>query len=149
MTPIGSPSRISGTPIADRIPPHLGLVLLLILGVGKNIVDLRHSSRHGCTTDNCPRTGNNWCRLFDFEVFGIKAIARGESIDALVDPENGSYFSTAEPSCSIDHALQDWIEVELGAADDAQYLGRRGLLFQRLGKLVSALAQLVEQPRVS
>ena len=32
--------------------------------------------------------------------------------------------------------------------DDAQHLGCRGLLLKRFGEIVSALAQLIEQPRV-
>jgi len=34
------------------------------------------------------------------------------------------------------------------AADDLQHLRRRGLLLQCLGKIVRALAQFIEQPRV-
>ena len=49
-------------------------------------------------------------------------------------------------------ALHDGIEHRLRVAhriaDDVEHLAGRGLLLQRLGEIVGALAQLVEQPRV-
>ena len=46
------------------------------------------------------------------------------------------------------HGLEDRLQLAGRAGDDLQHLRRRGLLLQRLGEIVGALAQLVEQPRV-
>src|SRR6266571_2150310 len=46
------------------------------------------------------------------------------------------------------HGLEDGGQLSWRAADDAQHLGGRRLLLQRLAQIVSALPQLVEQPRV-
>ena len=45
-------------------------------------------------------------------------------------------------------ALNTGCKLARRAGDDLQHLGGRGLLLQRFGEIVGALAQLVEQPRV-
>ena len=45
-------------------------------------------------------------------------------------------------------ALEHRLQVARRAGDDLQHLAGRGLLLQRLGQIIGALAQLVEQPRV-
>ena len=40
------------------------------------------------------------------------------------------------------------LQIERRAADDLEHVGGRGLLLQRFGEIVGALAQFVEQPRV-
>jgi hypothetical protein len=44
--------------------------------------------------------------------------------------------SAAETRCGVDHALQDRVQVELGAADDAQQLGRCSLLLHSVSSRV-------------
>ena len=46
------------------------------------------------------------------------------------------------------HRLEHRLQLARRAGDDLQHLRGRGLLLQRLGEIVGALAQLVEQPRV-
>jgi hypothetical protein len=44
--------------------------------------------------------------------------------------------------------LQHRLEIESRPADDLEHVGGGDLLLQRFAEIVSALAQLVEQPRV-
>ena len=48
----------------------------------------------------------------------------------------------------LQHGLEHRLQIARRAGDDLQHLAGRGLLLQRLGQIVGALAQLVEQPRV-
>ena len=53
----------------------------------------------------------------------------------------GAELGVAEPCCVRQHGLEHGLELAGRTGDDAQHLGRGGLLLQRF-------AQLVEQPRV-
>ena len=74
---------------------------------------------------------------------------------------HGAQLGNASPSNSTD--CRNWprrcashspaspehrLQLAGRTADDLEHLGGRGLLLQRLGEIVGALAQLVEQPRV-
>ncbi len=48
----------------------------------------------------------------------------------------------------LQHGLEHRIQFAGRAGDDLEHLAGRGLLLQRLGEIVGALAQFVEQPRV-
>ena len=48
----------------------------------------------------------------------------------------------------FDQRIEHGLQIERRAADDLEHIGGGGLLLQRFGKIVGALAQLVEQPRV-
>ena len=48
----------------------------------------------------------------------------------------------------LQHGLEHRLQFARRTGDDLQHLGGRGLLLQRLGEIVGALAQFVEQPRV-
>ena len=64
-----------------------------------------------------------------------------------------SSYSSAELGLAdarrvLQHRLEHRLQFARRAGDDLQHLRGRGLLLQRLGQIVGALAQLVEQPRV-
>ena len=48
----------------------------------------------------------------------------------------------------LQHGLEHRLQLAGRAGDDLKHLRGRGLLLQRLGEIVGALAQLVEQSRV-
>src|SRR5262249_52567634 len=50
--------------------------------------------------------------------------------------------------CAFQNGLKNWTQLAGGAGDDLQNLRCRGLPLKRLGEIVRALTQLVEQPRV-
>ncbi len=57
-------------------------------------------------------------------------------------------FGLAEPHCIRQHGFEHRRKLARRAGDHLQHLGGRRLLFQRLGQIGRALAQLVEQARV-
>ena len=59
-------------------------------------------------------------------------------------PKFASQMRVAFSSIAVEHRLQ----LARRAGDDLEHVGGRGLLLQRLGEIVGALAQLVEQPRI-
>ena len=65
----------------------------------------------------------------------------GETIRSVLQSENHRLFGAAQPFRSFDDALQDRLQIKLGAADDAENFGSRRLLLQRF-------AQFGEQPRI-
>src|SRR5262252_2058831 len=57
-------------------------------------------------------------------------------------------FGLAERDCLLQHGLEYRFQLARRARDDAEDLGGRRLLLQRLAQIIGALPQLVEQPRV-
>ncbi|MFZ0103423.1 MAG: hypothetical protein WAL49_14165 [Pseudolabrys sp.] len=49
---------------------------------------------------------------------------------------------------AFDHGIENRRNVARRPVDRLQYFGGRRLLLERLGEIVGALAQLIEQPRV-
>jgi hypothetical protein len=77
------------------------------------------------------------------EAIGLRAIEH-----AVFLPRDRSLVGVAKPGGRFNERLQDWPQIEGRAADDLEHIGGRGLLLQRFGQVVGALAQLVEQPCV-
>ena len=63
-----------------------------------------------------------------------------ESQHHVIDPTN--------PRGALDDGVEDRLHVRGRAADDAEHLGRRGLMLQRLAQFRVALLDLLEQPHV-
>ena len=59
-------------------------------------------------------------------------MAGDKSICPFLLPIDHSLFGAAESHCGVHDALQDRLQLEIGATDDAEDLGRRRLLLQRL-----------------
>src|SRR5665811_1735584 len=65
-----------------------------------------------------------------------------------VETEENSEVGFADSDGIRQHGLEHRPQFAWRTRDDAQYLGCRGLLLQRLAQVVGALAQLVEQAAV-
>src|SRR5918993_4079699 len=63
-----------------------------------------------------------------------------ESQNYIIDPAN--------PRGTLDDGVQHRLHVRRRTADDAQYLGRCGLMLQSLAQLRVALLDLLEEPDV-
>ncbi len=63
-----------------------------------------------------------------------------ESQHHVIDPTN--------PSGAFDDRVEDRLHVRRRPADDAEHLGGRGLMFQRLAQFCITLPSLPEQPHV-
>jgi hypothetical protein len=53
-----------------------------------------------------------------------------------------------DSGCVLEHRPENRLKVARGGGDHPQHVGGRGLLLQRFGEVIGALAQLIEQPRV-
>ena len=65
-----------------------------------------------------------------------------------LESEQSAEIGLANSHSVLQHGLEHRLQLAGRTRDDAQHLRCRGLLLQRLGEIVGALAQLVEQPRV-
>ena len=67
-------------------------------------------------------------------------VALAESQHHVIDPAN--------PRRALDDGIEHRLHVRRRAADDAEHLGRRRLMLQRLAQFRVALLQFLEQPHV-
>ena len=67
-------------------------------------------------------------------------VALAESQQHVIDPTN--------PSGALDDGVEHRLHVRRRAADDAEHLGRRRLMLQRLAQFRVAFLQFLEQPHV-
>ena len=105
--------------------------------------------KQGCAVHVIPREGGTGnCASPRFDASRIRR-GDGRGVDRVPIPERDADEGARK---ELQPALHDGVEHRLGiggrVADDVQNLGSRRLLLQRLGQIVGALAQLVEQPRV-
>ena len=67
-------------------------------------------------------------------------VALAESQHHIINPTN--------PRRALDNGVEDRLHVRRRAADDAEHLGRRRLMLQRLAQFRIALLKFLEQPYV-
>src|SRR3974377_1900719 len=77
-----------------------------------------------------------------------KHIACDAWIGFALRPVNRCAVRITQARSRLDQRIQHRLKVESRAADDFEDIGSGCLLLQRFGEVVSALAQLVEQPGV-
>ena len=68
------------------------------------------------------------------------SVPLAESQHHVIDPTN--------PGGALDDGVEDRLHVRRRAADDAEHLGRRGLMLQSLAQFRIALLEFLEQPHV-
>lgn len=102
----------------------------LVLRVHHSIVNLGDRAGHRGTANDGSWPRQDQSGLFDFEIFGIKTVAGCEAVSVPVQPGDYCLIGAAKPDRGIDDALQNRLQVELGAADDAKHVGSCGLLLQ-------------------
>ncbi len=66
----------------------------------------------------------------------------------VVTKKHIAEIRSADTGCVLQHGLENRLKIAGRAADDLEHVGGGGLLLQRFRKIVGALAQFVEQPRV-
>jgi hypothetical protein len=78
--------------------------------------------------------------------FSISAAASGGFSRLAVEAEQRTKLGLADARGILQHGLENRLQFSGRRTDDAQHLRRCRLLLQRLGEVICALAQLVEQP---
>ena len=91
--------------------------------------------------DCCPAQQSAICRRCAY------VAQRKRKLVAFAKPQVAE-LGFADAGRIFQHRLEYRLQLAGRAGDDLQHFGGRGLLLQRLGEIVGALAQLVEQPRV-
>ena len=71
-------------------------------------------------------------------------IGRGYTQSLAVEAKDVRAAGPAQPRRTFDYSFEHGLEIERGAANDLEHASGGRLLLQRLGKVGSALAQLLE-----
>ena len=90
-----------------------------------------------------------WLINTDLDVgdrYGTKMSPHNHSVP-LVEPQH-HVIDPTNPGGALDDGVEDRLHVRRRAADDAEHLGRRRLMLQRLAQFRVALAEFLEQPHV-
>src|SRR6202162_4189001 len=95
------------------------------------------------------RTRAYWSMLLPEPAIGRRNVVQMRRVItlAIVD-QDVAEFGFANPQSVREHRLKYGLHIARRRADDPEHLRRRRLLLQRLGEIVGAVAQFVEQPRV-
>jgi hypothetical protein len=83
--------------------------------------------------------GNGLCRETD---------RRRHAIEIAVAAPDEGHLRSAQACGGFNQRVEHRLQVEGRAADDLEHIAGRGLVFERFLKIMGAVAQLVEQPRV-
>ena len=113
-------------------PADLSIPLFLIERIVPRVVDPGDLLCQRSASDNSSLAGRDHRPSLDVQVVRNGAVAGGKSICPLFLPIDHSLFGAAESHCGVHDALEDRLQLEMGATDDAEDLGRRRLLLQRL-----------------
>src|SRR5262245_46783864 len=74
--------------------------------------------------------------------YGTKMSPRNHQI-FLTEPQH-HVINSANPRCALDDGVEDGLNIRGGATDDAEHLGCRSLMLQRLAQFCVPFLQLFE-----
>src|SRR5262249_61270201 len=74
-----------------------------------------------------------------------EAEGRGDRKGVAIAPPDNARIRFAQTSGRLDQRVKHGLQIEGRSADDLEYVGGGGLLLQRFGEVIRALAPLVEQ----
>ncbi len=77
-----------------------------------------------------------------------KSVMRDNLIGRTLAQKKNTSIGRTQARRRLDQGIEHRLQIEGRAADDLEHVGGGGLLLQRLGEVVGALPQLVEQARV-
>src|SRR6516165_943450 len=80
--------------------------------------------------------------------FSTQATTAGKVHFPTIKPHDERKLAITQPHPALSNCIEDWLNVSRRPGDDPEHVRSCRLLFQRLRKIVGALAQFVEQPRV-
>ena len=127
-TPIGMPSRRSGTPRCVRNPPNsLGLIQS-VFWIGQHVVYLNSLAVQQDTAGHAPAPRRKRHRLHIVFKFSRMAKASGRVKSRISWAKDLRQLRLAQARCQLDQRLEHRLEVEGRATDDLEHVGGRGLL---------------------
>jgi hypothetical protein len=90
----------------------------------------------------------HWVAPPFFSVSRWRPVHGNHAIAAFLRSKHRSELGLADAYRVRQHGLKHGLQLAGRRTDDLQHLGGRRLLLQRLGEIIRALAQFIEQPRV-
>ena len=143
MTPIGSPSRRSGTPSAVLKTPKRSASDHGIALVRGDVFVVKRAAFVGRAPDDGFDGIGADRMLFDEALeFVREAVGRPEPVEPIVEAEQERPAGTAEARRGFHQGVEDRLQVDGGPADGLEHVAGRGLVGQRLGELAGALLDL-------
>src|SRR5215831_11298383 len=115
---------------------RLGEIQGTVGGIRLYVRDLGDSAVQYRTADS--RVLARWPRKYppkDFQPFNAQTMTASKVQDIAVKPHHEGELATAQPHRSLGNCVEHRLDVGRRARNDAQHLGGRGLLLQRLGKV--------------
>ena len=92
--------------------------------------------------------GANWISLYPLLELLRSIESRRQTKQFAIETVNDRPVGPAQPDRAFDYGFKHRVEIKRRVADDLEHFDGGGLLLQRFRKIVGALAQFVEQPRV-
>src|SRR3954447_7872510 len=148
MTPIVSPCRTSGTPRVVRILPRASTSGSAYSGSAamSPIWMMRPSS--AAAPQGAAAIGNQRSLSQCGVEFGRERNRSDVSKHLALPDRKRPLRIAAKPRGRLEESVEHWLQVEGRTTDDPEHLACRGLVFERFLKVVGAVLQFVEQPRV-
>ena len=112
-------------------------------------MDVGDPSIEDCAAYGDIPVGGSWKPAAEFlDLRLAHAVVSVERDHLTIEPVQSGECRLAQPSGAPYDSLEDRLQVSWRAADDAQDLGGSRLLLQRLGEILVAFLQFLEQPNV-
>src|SRR5579862_6381302 len=82
------------------------------------------------------------------ERFRGQVVAGGVMLELAIKEPDHTERGVTQTRSALDNGIKDWLGIGRRPADNVEHLAGRRLLLQRLAEIISALPQLIKQPRV-
>ena len=110
-----------------------------VFGIVRGILDLHDRALQRRAADQAVVAGREGLAFHDVDIGAGDMRRRGPAIGAVLEQEDGGLVGAAQAGRRVGHGLQHGFDVGRRVRDDAQDLGRRGLLLERFGELAGAI----------
>src|SRR5262249_38019515 len=120
-----------------------------IIRIGQHVGDLDWLTLEHCAAEHTPSSRlERYPSQNEFPVITRAAVSRNRLIIRALLTMHRHNIGLAQFCGRLHQRVEDCLEIEGRTADDLEHVGGGGLLLQRFGEIVGALAQLIEQPDV-
>ena len=119
-----------------------------VFGVHQDVGDLNGSTFQEGSSDDASSPRLVWDALEIFLEPRGKVVDRGVVISAALLAGDGGHIRFAQSRHRLGQRIEHRLQIEGRAANHLEHVGGGGLLLQRFRKIIGALSQLLQQPRV-